>query len=72
MPLVPEEVARLEFGMHPTSVLFRAGHRIRIAIAGHDASALRRIPAQGTPVLRVQRNSAFPSYIDLPVIRDPS
>jgi putative CocE/NonD family hydrolase len=72
MPLVPGEVARLEFGMHPTSVLFRAGHRIRIAIAGHDASALRRIPAQGTPLLRVQRNSTFPSYIDLPVIRDPS
>ena len=41
MPLEPGEVAELAFGMHPTSVLFQEGHRIRIAIAGHDASALR-------------------------------
>ena len=71
MPLEPGEVAELAFGMHPISVLFREGHRIRIAIAGHDASALRRIPAQGTPELRVQRNAAFPSFIELPVVRNP-
>jgi putative CocE/NonD family hydrolase len=71
-PLVPGEVAELALGMHPTSVLFRAGHRIRIAIAGHDASAFRRVPAEGTPEILVQRNSRFPSYIELPVVRDPS
>jgi putative CocE/NonD family hydrolase len=70
-PLVPGEVAELSFGLHPTSYLFRAGHRIRIAIAGHDASAFRRVPAEGTPVLRIQRNSAHSSYVDLPVVRNP-
>ena len=67
-PLVPGEVAKLAFRLQPTSVLFRAGHKIRIAIAGHDASTFRRIPGTGTPELRIQRNGAFPSFIDLPVI----
>jgi hypothetical protein len=61
-------VAELAFGLEPTSVLFRAGHRIRIAIAGHDAAAFRRIPATGSPELRIQRNSAYPSFIELPVV----
>jgi putative CocE/NonD family hydrolase len=69
-PMVPGEVTELSFGFQPTSVLFRAGHRIRISIAGHDASAFRRIPAVGTPELRVQRNARYPSSIELPVIRD--
>lgn len=68
-PLVPGEVAELAFGMQPTSVLFLAGHRIRMAIAGHDASAFRRVPAVGTPTITVHRNSVWPSYIELPVIR---
>jgi putative CocE/NonD family hydrolase len=68
-PMVPGQVTELAIGMEPTSFLFRKGHRIRIAIAGHDATAFRRIPAEGTPVLSVQRNSAFPSSIRLPVVR---
>lgn len=67
-PLVPGEVAELAFGLEPTSVLFRAGHSIRIAIAGHDDAAFRRLPATGTPELRIQRNSLYPSYIELPVL----
>lgn len=67
--LVPWEVTELAIGLEPTSFLFRAGHRIRIAIAGHDGSAFRRIPSTGTPVLRIQRTSAHPSSIDLPVIQ---
>jgi putative CocE/NonD family hydrolase len=66
--LVPGEVTELAFGFQPTSFLFREGHRIRIAIAGHDGSAFRRIPAQGIPELRVQRNQLYPSRIELPVI----
>jgi putative CocE/NonD family hydrolase len=68
-PMIPGEVTELAIGMEPTSFLFRQGHRIRIAIAGHDATAFRRVPAQGTPLLRVQRNSLYPSSIELPVVR---
>jgi putative CocE/NonD family hydrolase len=69
-PLVPGEVTALSFGLHPTSVLFKEGHRIRVSIAGHDASVFRRIPSEGTPELRIQRNSVYPSFIELPVIRE--
>ncbi|MBT8398156.1 MAG: CocE/NonD family hydrolase [Gemmatimonadetes bacterium] len=68
-PMVPGEVTELAIGMEPMSFLFRAGHRIRIAIAGHDASAFRQVPETGTPILRVQRSSIYPSSIELPVIR---
>jgi len=68
-PMVPGEVFELALGLEPTSFLFREGHRIRIAIAGHDAGSFRRIPSVGTPELRVQRNGTYPSYLELPVIR---
>lgn len=67
-PLIPGQVAELAFGLQPTSVLFRAGHRIRIAISGQDAAAFRRIPAAGTPELRIQRNRDFPSFVEIPVV----
>ncbi len=68
-PMVPGEITELAIGMEPTSFLFKAGHRIRIAIAGHDASAFRRVPETGTPLLHIQRNSFYPSSIELPVVR---
>jgi putative CocE/NonD family hydrolase len=72
MPLVPGEIAELKFGLLPTSVLIRKGHRIRIAVAGHDKSVFARIPAEGTPVISVARNRQHASFIDLPVVRNPS
>jgi putative CocE/NonD family hydrolase len=67
-PLVPGTVAELAFGLLPTSVLIRKGHRLRIAIAGHDKDTFERIPAEGTPVISVQRNQVHASHVDLPVI----
>ncbi|HEX8000795.1 MAG TPA: CocE/NonD family hydrolase [Pyrinomonadaceae bacterium] len=72
MPLVIGEIAELKFGLLPTSVLIRKGHRIRVAIAGHDKSVFARIPAGGTPVISVSRNSQHASFIDLPLVRNPS
>jgi putative CocE/NonD family hydrolase len=66
MPLVPGEVTELTFGLLPTSVLIRRGHCLRIAIAGHDNDTFARIPAQGTPIITVQRNRIHASFIDLP------
>jgi putative CocE/NonD family hydrolase len=67
-PLVPGEVAELTFGLLPTSVLVHKGHRLRVGIAGHDAGTFVRIPAEGTPVIAVGRNSVHASYIDLPIV----
>lgn len=69
MPLVPGKVAEIKFGLLPTSVLIRKGHRIRVAIAGHDKSVFARIPAEGTPVITVERNKSRASFIELPIIR---
>jgi putative CocE/NonD family hydrolase len=70
MPVKPNEVMRLTFGILPTSVLIKKGHRIRIAIAGADKDTFARTPADKTPTIHVERNLRYASFIDLPVIRN--
>jgi len=65
-PLAPGEVMEVAFGLHPTSVLIRRGHRLRLSIAGHDEGTFPRIPARGTPVLTVERNTERASRLELP------
>ena len=67
-PLVPGEIAEIKFGMYPTSVLIRKGHRIRIAIAGIDKDTFAKYPAEGKPTIKVHRNKNHASHIDLPLI----
>jgi putative CocE/NonD family hydrolase len=69
-PLVPGEIAKLDFEMIPTSVLIRKGHRLRIAIAGADRDNFVRIPERGDPVISVYRGGDHASYIALPVLPD--
>ena len=64
--LVPGEPVEVSITMQATSVLLRKGHRIRIALAGHDASSFQRIPAEGTPVLSLFRGGDQGSRLDLP------
>ncbi len=71
VPLAVGQPARLTFGMIATSVLFKKGHRIRIALAGADHDTFARIPATGDVEWTVYRNAARSSYVDLPV-RGPS
>jgi putative CocE/NonD family hydrolase len=68
-PMTPGEVTEVAFGLHPTSILLRAGHRIRVAIAGADAGLFARVPETGDPVLTVERNAVYASKIELPVAR---
>jgi putative CocE/NonD family hydrolase len=67
-PLVPGEATTLTFQLIPTSVLFQAGHRIRIAIAGADKDTFQRLPAQGAVTITVNRGGEHGSFIDLPVV----
>jgi uncharacterized protein len=68
-PLVPGEMVEITFGLLPTSVLIRRGHRLRLGIAGHDEGTFIRIPATGTPVWTVARNRLHASTIDLPIMQ---
>ncbi len=69
MPLKPGEVAELRFHLQPISVLLKKGHRLRVAIAGHDKDTFIRTPAEGTPTISMQRNSRGLSRIELPIIK---
>ena len=68
LPLIPGEPAELHFGLQPISALVRSGHRLRLGLAGHDQGTFPRLPAQGTPHIRLLRSAAYPSQIELPVI----
>ena len=66
-PLAPGETAEITFELMPVSVIVRAGHRLRIAIAGADADTFRRIPEEGAPTIMVYRSVTHPSHIALPI-----
>lgn len=68
MPLTKGEVNTLEIGLITTSVMIKAGHRLRIAIAGHDASVFERIPSTGISVVNIHRSANFPSFVEFPVV----
>lgn len=68
MPLVPGEVTELRFGLLPVSAIVRKGHRLRIAIAGHDKDTFTRIPEKGQPTITMQHTTTHSSHIDLPVV----
>jgi putative CocE/NonD family hydrolase len=68
MPLVPGEIAELHFGLLPTSVLIREGHRLRLGIACHDEGTFSRIPPEGEPLIRVLRDNKYASNIRIPTV----
>jgi predicted acyl esterase len=61
----------MTFGLRPTSVLLKKGHRIRVAIAGADRETFGRLPAEGTPTISVERKARRCSFIELPVFDRP-
>lgn len=70
LPVTPGETMSLDFKLWPTSVLFKKGHRIRLAIAGSDAGNFNRVPVDFTPTLTLDRNKLSMSYVDLPVVKE--
>ncbi|KAI9005155.1 hydrolase CocE/NonD family protein [Hyaloraphidium curvatum] len=49
MPMVSGEEAEVVIGMQPTSVVFKKGWKVRLAIAGADAGTFARVPDDGEP-----------------------
>lgn len=60
---------RVTFNLLPTSVLFRAGDRIRVTIAAADPDAFQLLPADGKATYAISHGAAQPSYLDLPFVR---
>lgn len=66
-PMRPGELARLHFRILPTSVVIKAGHRLRLAIAGADSGVLGRVPETGVPTLTIHRGQHAPAVLELPI-----
>jgi putative CocE/NonD family hydrolase len=66
-PLEPGVVTELTFGLFAVSWLFRAGHRIRVAIAGADKDNFAAVAEDQSPVIDVHHGAEYPSRVELPV-----
>jgi uncharacterized protein len=60
---------QITFDLLPTSIQFRAGDRIRIAIAAADPNSFQLLPADGKATYRISHSAANPSFAELPVVR---
>ncbi len=67
-PLPAGQPVELVFDLHPTSNIFNAGHRIRVAITGADQPNFETPEPSPAPTVSVYRNGKAASYIELPVI----
>lgn len=69
-PMIPGQATELRFDLLPTSYLFKAGHHIRIAVAGADAAHFSRIPADPaiSPVISLLRGGHQASWVELPIV----
>lgn len=65
--MIPGEPTQVTFAMFSTSVLIKEGHKLRIAIAGHDATSFERIPEVGDPTITILRSEEYRSSITLPI-----
>ena len=65
--MVPGQVAEVVFDLLPTSYEFPAGHRIRLALAGHDAANFSQPYPSQPPLYRFHRDRLHPSRLELPV-----
>jgi putative CocE/NonD family hydrolase len=65
--VTPGERMRLRFALFPTAVRIAAGHRVRISIAGADASVFTLYPAEGQERFSVYFGGEDGSRVELPM-----
>jgi putative CocE/NonD family hydrolase len=67
LPLVPGEPTKLRFDLLPISIVFKAGHRIRLVLTFADGVATPKLDPP--PKVTIYRDSAHPSTLTLPIIK---
>ena len=65
---LPHEPVELAFDLHPTSILFATGSRIRVTIVGADKDNTLTPKLSPAPKVSIYRNAGHASFITLPVI----
>lgn len=67
-PLTPGTPAILTFTLHPISARLPAGYRLRVCLAGSDATTFANVPADGAPPSLQFHRGPTGCNIDLPII----
>lgn len=67
-PMVPGRAEQVRIDLIAVVATIAAGHRLRVAIAGTDASHFAQLPADGDVVYAIHRGAARPSWLALPVV----
>ena len=67
MPLIPNEVAEITFGLNPISALIRRGWKIRVSLSGADKDTFARIPLTGRPSVEIMLGGEQASFIEIPL-----
>jgi len=67
LPVVPSQTMTVRFALSPVAAKIARGHRIRLALGGHDADTFKRYPATGEVTFRIARGGRDPSRIELPM-----
>jgi putative CocE/NonD family hydrolase len=65
-PMSKGRTERIRFGLLPISWSFRAGSRLRVAIAGADCDHYVQVPHGRPPTLTIRHGDSFASMIELP------
>ncbi len=67
-PMPAGEPQRVALGLYATSALIRRGHRLRITIAGADATSFARVPPGGpAPEWTIHRGARLASTLEVPL-----
>ncbi len=66
-PLTPNEPVKLRFDMLPISMVFQAGHKIRLVVTFADTATPRLTPV---PTVKVYRDAMRASSVTLPIIEE--
>jgi predicted acyl esterase len=64
--LVPGQIYKYTVEIWPTSYVFPAGHRIRVALSGSDSAGTAPNPNPAT--VTVYQDASHPSHLDIPII----
>ena len=68
LPMQPGKVEKIGFALLPLSVQVKAGHALRVAIAGHDKDSFQRVLKHTTPIYEFHRSAELVSFIDIPIV----
>ncbi len=59
---------RVQFDLLPVSYIFKAGHRMRVSVAGADYRERDRETANPAPILTIYNSKEAPSEVLLPEV----